>query len=222
MSSYGKSTNDAINIFITSPQGATGGYAYIGGNAVLIYRPWVNYSESVTNKNKWYNRASATVINHEVGHCLELYHTVWSQNTGLCDPTLDDYCADTPSIPQMQALGKPSPCCWNGSTCSNNVMDYNADQQSITPDQLNRVHTELSGTKLNFVECNYLTSTLNISTFGNNSGSYIAKFITGSGASAIIPTGKTVYLKGNEITLNSGFEVQIGGKLNVLSNPACN
>lgn len=223
MSSYGQSTNDAINIFITSSQGTSGGYAgFVGDKAVLIYQPWLSYTESVTNNNKWYNRASATIINHEVGHCLELYHTVFTPNTGQCCPDCDDFCADTPSIPQMLALGKPSPCCWNGSTCSNNLMDYNADQQSITPDQLNLVHSAFSNTKLNFTECNYQTNTLNISTFGNNSGAYIAKYITVSGASAIIPTGKTVYIKGNEITLSSGFEVQLGGKLNILTNPACN
>ena len=223
MSSYGKSTNDAINIFITSPQGTTGGYAmYVGDNKVLLFRPWVNYISSVTNNNGWYNRESATIFNHEVGHCLELYQTVWTPGTAQCCPSCDDLCADTPSIPQMLALGKPSPCCWNGTTCSNNLMDYNADQQSITPDQLNRVHSALSNAKLYFTECNYSANSLNISTFGNNSGSYIAKYITVTSTSAIIPTGKTVYLKGNEITLGSGFEVQLGGKLNILTNSACN
>ena len=101
-------------------------------------------------------------------------------------------------------------------------MDYNADMQSITPNQLDIIHSALSNEKQNFTECKYLTTNLNVSTFGNNSGAYIAKYITVSGTSAIIPYGKTIYLKGNEITLNSGSEVQAGGKLNVLSNPACN
>jgi hypothetical protein len=122
----------------------------------------------------------------------------------------------------MLALGLPSPCCWNGDDCSNNFMDYNADQNSITPDQLNRIHYELNGAKLNFIECNYQTSSLNISTFNNNSGAYIAQSITVSGSSAIIAAGKTVYLECNGVTLDSGFEVQAGGKLNVLINSQCN
>ena len=223
MSSYGQSTNNAINIFITSPQGLTaGGYArYIGDNAVLLFRPYANYIESVNNNNGWYNRASGIIINHEVGHCLNLYHTLMT-NGGVCSDSWNDFCNDTPSRPQMYSLGQPDPCCWNDVFCSNNLMDYNADMQSMTPDQLNIVHSALSSGKLNFIECNYQTNSLNISTFGNNSGSYIARDISVAGTSAIISNGKTVYLKGNVITLNSGFEVQLGGKLNISTNPACN
>jgi hypothetical protein len=223
MTSFGKSKNDAINIFISSEQGNRGGYAqYVGDNSVLIFPPYRNYIASVTNNNGWYNEASALLINHEVGHCLELYHTVWTPNTAECCPYCDDYCADTPSIPQMLSAGKPSPCCWNGETCSNNLMDYNADQRSITPDQLNRVHSALNNRKLNFTECNYFTNALNISAFGNTSNSYIARNIIVSGLSAVISNGQTIYLKGNEIVLNPGFEVQLGGNLNLLTNPACN
>ena len=101
-------------------------------------------------------------------------------------------------------------------------MDYNAGQNSITPDQLNLIHTALDNEKINFIECNYQTTSLNISTFGNKSGAHIAKFIEIAGSSAVISNGITVYLEGNEVTLNSGFEVQAGGKLNILVNPACN
>lgn len=222
MNNYGQSTNDAINIFITSPQGNGGGYAReIGDNAVLLFRPYLSYQESVNNNNGWYNRASAIIINHEVGHCLNLFHTLMT-NGGSCDTNWDDFCADTPTIQQMLNLSEPNPCCWNDLHCSNNLMDYNAGMQSITPNQLDHIHSSLSNEKQNFTECKYQTTSLNINTFGNNSGAYIAKYITVSGSSALIPNGKTVYLKGNEITLSSGLEVQSGGKLNILSNPACN
>ena len=222
MSNYGQSTSDAINIFITSPQGDTGGYArFIGDKAVLLFKPYERYIESVNKNNGWYNHASGIIINHEVGHCLNLYHTMLT-NGGTCQNNWDDYCDDTPTIQQMLDLSEPSPCCWNDVHCSNNLMDYNADMQCITPDQLDLIHSSLSNEKLNFTECNYQTASLHISTFGNKSGSYIARNISVSGASALIPNGKTVYLKGGEITLNSGFEVQVGGKLNLLSNPACN
>lgn len=219
---YGQSTNSAINIFITSPQGNTGGYArQIGDNAVILFRPYTNYVESVNNNNGWYNRASGIIINHEVGHCLNLFHTMLT-NGGICDNKWEDYCNDTPTIQQMLNLSKPDPCCWNDVYCSNNLMDYNAEMQSITPDQLDRIHSSLTNDKLNFTACNYQNNSLTISTFGNNSGEYIAKYITVSGTSSIIPNSKTVYIEGDEITLNSGFEVQLGGKLNIYTNPSCN
>lgn len=222
MNNYGQSTNDAINIFVTSPNSGADAYArYIGDNAILLFKPYASYKESVNNNNGWYNRASAIIINHEVGHCLNVFHTLMT-NGGTCDPVWDDFCADTPSIQQMLNLSKSNPCCWNDVHCSNNLMDYNAGMQSITPNQLDIIHSSLGNEKLNFTECKYQTTNLNISTFGSNSGAYIAKYINISGSSALILNGKTVYLKGNEITLNSGSEIQFGGKLNILSNPACN
>ncbi|WP_167609429.1 M43 family zinc metalloprotease [Maribellus sediminis] len=220
--SYGQSTNDTINIFITSLHGNTGGYVrYIGDNAVLLFKPYTNYIASVNNNNNWYNRASAIVINHEVGHCLNLYHTLMT-NSGTCKASWDDFCDDTPSIQQMLDINEPSPCCWNDVHCSNNLMDYNADQQSITPDQLEHIHSALNIEKLNFCECNYYTTTLNINSFNNSSGTYVAKNIIVSGSSAVVKTGKTVYLESDGITFNTGFEVQAGGKLNVLVNSDCN
>ncbi len=219
---YGQGTNDAINIFITSLQGNTGGYTrYIGDKAVLLFKPYANYIASIDNNNNWYNRASATIINHEVGHCLNLYHTVMT-NSGTCKASWDDFCDDTPSIQQMLDINEPSPCCWNDIHCSNNLMDYNADQQSITPDQLEHVHSALNDEKLNFCECNYYTTTLNINNFNNNSGAFIARNIVISGSTSVIETGRTVYLECDDVTFDSGFEVEIGGKLNVLVNPVCN
>lgn len=221
-SNYGQASNSAINVFITSPQGSTTGYAeYVGDKKILLFTPYLNYTNSINYNDSWFNRASATLLNHEIGHCLGLYHTILT-NGGDCCISCNDYCDDTPSIPQMLSLGEPSPCCWNGDTCSNNLMDSNADMQTITPDQLNRVHYELDNAKLSFIKCNFQTSVLNISTFNNNSGAYIANSISVSGSSSLIPNGKTVYLEGNNISLNSGFEVQAGGKLIISVNPECN
>lgn len=68
------------------------------------------------------------LLNHEIGHTLGLPHA-WGKNDG---------CDDTPANPN----------CWhrtkNGSKCdslnSNNVMDYNMNQNSWTPCQLSRIH----------------------------------------------------------------------------------
>ncbi|MCF6332823.1 MAG: hypothetical protein L3J11_06015 [Draconibacterium sp.] len=226
MNNYGQCTNSAINIFLTSEQGTTGGYAYMGGNAIILFKAYKKYTDSVNNNNNWYNSSTAKLINHEAGHCLNLYHTVFTANTGECCNDCDDFCDDTPTIQQMLDLSEPNPCCWNDSHCSNNFMDYNADMQSITPDQLDVIHDELDNDKNNFLECNYETSSLDICDFGTESESYIAETISILGScsnqTAVILNGQTVYLTANEVTFYPGFEVQAGGKLNVLINAACN
>lgn len=68
------------------------------------------------NSNHWF---PANTIRHELGHNFNLYHSWYS-----------DYCSDTPSNSN----------CWNGSNCSNNMMDYNASQSAITQCQLSRMH----------------------------------------------------------------------------------
>jgi hypothetical protein len=221
-SNYGQSINSAINIFITSPQGNKGGYVYeIGDKSVLLFKPYTNYIASITNNNTWYNRASAIIVNHEVGHCLNLYHTMLT-NWGTCSVSSDDFCEDTPSIQQMLDLNEPDPCCWNDVYCSNNLMDYNADMQSITPDQLEHVHSALNNAKLNYQKCNYQTTSLSINTFNSNSGAYIAQNITVSGSTAVVTNGKTVFIECNNVIFDSGFEVQLGGKLNVNLDTSCN
>lgn len=68
----------------------------------------------------------AGVLNHEIGHVLGLGHA-WTH----------DGCEDTPIHPN----------CWNKSTqppcdtmASNNVMDYNAQQNAWTPCQIGKIH----------------------------------------------------------------------------------
>ncbi len=226
MNNYGQCTNSAINIFMTSEQGLTGGYVrHIGDNAIILFKAYKNYIESVNNNNNWYNSGTAKLINHEAGHCLNLYHTMLT-NSGECSNSHDDFCDDTPTIQQMLDLSEPDPCCWNDTYCSNNLMDYNADQSSITPDQLNIIHDELDNDKINFLECNYENSNIDICDFGTESEAYIAESITVhnscSSQSSVILNGQTIYLTANEVIFNPGFEVQTGGKLNVLINPVCN
>ena len=214
---YGQSTNSTINIFITSPQGSTGGYVrYYDDNAVLLFTPYLNYQNSVLYNNFWFNRASATILNHEVGHCLNLLHTILTGG-GTCCTACDDFCSDTPSIVDLINIGEPSHCCWNGDTCSNNMMDYNADQQSITPEQLNRVHLTLENSKHYFLSGNYAQSNLHINSFINGSGAYIAEKVYISGP-AIINDGEKVYIECKEVTFDSGFEIQLGGSLDVEIN----
>lgn len=72
-----------------------------------------------------------SLTNHEIGHVLGLQHT-WAYNDG---------CDDTPHHPN----------CWNrdsGGACdtmaSNNMMDYNAWQNALSPCQVGLVHRNLA------------------------------------------------------------------------------
>ena len=123
---YGKDTDRALNIFLfenTDGSGKTGGivdrsWAKVGG----LYYHYQTYQRWA-----WFG---AGLLNHEIGHSLGLVHT-WSG---------DDGCDDTPINPNCWNV-TPSGVCQNPS---NNVMDYNANQNAYTPCQIGRIHAALS------------------------------------------------------------------------------
>ena len=76
----------------------------------------------------------ADILNHEVGHNYGLSHA-WTKNDG---------CDDTP----------PNPNCWNkdskpgcDSLLSNNLMGYNQHQHAWTPQQIGKIHSNMSRLK---------------------------------------------------------------------------
>lgn len=71
--------------------------------------------------------AFASLLNHEVGHILGLRHA-WIANDG---------CDDTPKNPNCWDQFGPPPC---DKGASNNLMDYNNSQGSITPCQIGIMH----------------------------------------------------------------------------------
>ncbi|TVR79836.1 MAG: hypothetical protein EA409_08900 [Saprospirales bacterium] len=69
------------------------------------------------------------IFDHELGHVLGLRHS-WRGMDG---------CPDTPAHPNCWNYTRTGPC---DSLVSNNVMDYNAWQQSWTPCQLGRINAQ--------------------------------------------------------------------------------
>ncbi len=81
-----------------------------------------------------------TIVLHEIGHNLGLYHSYgnFNDSTGVYEGT-DDHCFDTP----------PTKPCWDlancgGETPSNNVMGYSGMQKAFTQCQINIVHFVLN------------------------------------------------------------------------------
>ncbi len=82
----------------------------------------------IVEKKKYQPWLFRGLLNHEIGHVLGIHHT-WRSNDG---------CDDTPKNPNCwHGTNDGSPC---DSLNSNNVMDYNLNQNSWTPCQLSKIH----------------------------------------------------------------------------------
>jgi hypothetical protein len=127
----------------------------------------------------------AGLLNHEIGHCLGLNHT-WNQNDG---------CDDTPKHSNCWNWTAEEPC---RSSYSNNMMDYNAFQNAVTPCQLGRIHSNFnrdgSRQRKKLVEnwCNYKPDATIVIKRGQNIQWYGGKDLEG------------------DIVVNSGGELTIG------------
>lgn len=103
--------------YATDSLGASGIASGIGDKKWSLLEDVYHY---YVNGNTW---DIPNLLQHELGHNLYLLHS-WPSN---------DECDDTP----------PNSNCWNGSGCSNNMMDENACKCALTLDQVSRMHVWL-------------------------------------------------------------------------------
>ena len=225
--SYLENSGNVINIFITKhgDGGCASGLA--NGEVTNISTGYGNYKQSIDSNEMWYNSYAYRLINHEIGHLLNLDHVVQDCCTQLNDgkiPTVNchDGIADTPDFYELLRLHY-LPCEWNHPTLgSNNVMDYCADQNSLSPMQIERMHACIDGTKLYYRNCKYNTNSLNITSFTTNKA-YIARYVTiPSNNNVVVGNTKALFINAEEVIINGTLEIQSGGILNVETVTSCN
>lgn len=128
---YGVQLDTVLNIFVMphhpdsvgSPTYSANRVGVALGNAVKLAGP------VESGKDYWIFRG---VFNHEIGHIFGLSHT-WAY---------DDGCEDTPKHPQSCYGREDRPGC--DTLTSNNVMDYNALQNSWSPCQIGKIHAKMA------------------------------------------------------------------------------
>ena len=173
---YGKNTDQTINLFFvlsndanpnTSVKGVANGF---GGNRNMQtgwMRTYLEWRDKIHGNASWeyYQGIFLDIINHECGHCLNLYHTVVGENQ-------NDDCADTPA-----PSNNPPNYCWCDVNCSNNLMDYNCLENALSVCQIEKIRNHILSNKYNMLTCYYGTSiNLNLCGFSANN-LYVARNI---------------------------------------------
>ncbi len=144
---YGVRKGEVINVFLLEhPLDSIASDTYKASADGIGKSDWAKILGAYQHYQKWkkedhkepmtYNaKFFAGLLNHEIGHCLGLWHT-WNGNDG---------CDDTPK--NLNLWNAPK----NSSTrnqLSNNVMDYNAYRSAFTPCQLARIHYRFASNDL--------------------------------------------------------------------------
>lgn len=217
--------DDACNVYLVgshdSPVVSLNGKANIGGGLrlVLIKNIWYFYEN---DPDPFYGIRG---IIHELGHNFGLIHTILTGGGKCCDgdptPYCDDQCSDTPTWEYIvNTLGEPDPCCWDGLDCSNNIMDYSANRQALTPCQLGIAHECIEVYLYDYMLRSH-TNNITICDIGYPNITHIGKNITISGTSCstqpvkIEDTEEIDILFNESVTIEPQFEIELGGELSI-------
>ena len=139
---YGIKTDNAIDVFMLEhPKDSIDSPTYKASMDGIGAGDWMKivgaYQHSLDSfvdeqgikKRKWAEQYVG-LFNHEAGHIVGLPHT-WKYNDG---------CDDTPHHANCWNYSEIEPC---NREVSNNMMDYNAYQNSLTPCQIGKVNFNL-------------------------------------------------------------------------------
>ena len=209
-SALSRNNGSAINVFLftgSDGRGAAGfDRCWIGGMA----QAYTDYSSS---SNIWFLQNEAKPLNHEIGHILSLDHP---KRRSDGDKSIFggiqyiDGCTDTPSFMELINDGYSDPYEWCNNEFSNNLMDYSCDQRALTPCQINQVHSYIETSFTDYLYGNFQTSSLQITSFSDNTA-YIAETVEiPSGSSITIPNNKKLFIEAKQFVVNGGFEVPNG------------
>lgn len=200
MNTFGQNVDSEINVFFISDNVygpgpvSNAGFAITSGQTryVVLKGAWQNYAFGNNGFTNAYQQARLLI--HEMGHALSLRHTMLQENGQACDPDKNDDCSDTPNQDELAALGMSAPfgCCGSGPNCTNNMMDYNADW-ALSPQQLGKIHRELSSVLFDFTEPTYCTM---------------------AGPPKVVPTGSDITWNGTKI-LGTDLIVENGATLTI-------
>ena len=181
------------------------------------------------------NYVNTSVISHEMGHCLGLYHT---HSRGGCNDTLNcteaingsncadcgDSVCDTPADPCL--LGNVAAnCTYTGSffnPLTNNIQSYTPPNcmTQFTNGQIARIHTMINTSPilqnvLNLYSCfnancfNNLTFITPLSGFVDQE---VNNWIEGTFNNVILPGADVTYDAGNQVRLKPGFKALSGSR----------
>ena len=233
---YGEDFGSVINVYLTGSThstitGVASFHNELGGNRVVFLQYyWQHYIDNQypNPPTDPYHSVFASdqlggLLSHEVGHNLELRHTV-------SKTTSDDGCPDTPTPDELNNIYNISiPQCGpdNGyMNCSNNMMDYNGGYRALTPCQIQKSYETLMNPHSNFGfngmenyvtnPCDYTGNDYNVygtqvwdvpyRTYGDivvQPGAHLTikcKVVLSPGAEVIVERGAVLVLDGGTLT----------------------
>lgn len=213
---------ECINVYFHGPKDNSSGYSPVGGMYYHVSDTWERYNKDwidiYQNGNpdninaEWGFHAASIAHNHELGHCLSLFHTV-QNGSGT-----EDYCSDTPSWAAMMAENNYSPTpVWGDPSIyvSNNMMDYSG-LWAITPIQMGRMYWYLQNRLPGVIGGTYQNSQALVYPTDERFRSIIARQITVPHDSSIsLEAGESIYANCRSFAINGSFEMEQGSVLQV-------